>query len=461
MDISFSTKNGWEHISSGEKTRVYDFTDNYMKYIDGAKTERLACDLSVKMAKEKGYCDLSEKSSLSPGDKVYIVNRNKSVLFAHIGEDDVLNGINFIISHIDSPRIDIKQNPLYEEFDLALFRTHYYGGIKKYQWTALPLSLYGVVFLKDGTKVDISIGDEEGDPVFCISDLLPHLANEQMQKKMGEAFKGETLNIIVGSTPDVDCENNKFKTSVLKILNKKYGICEEDFISAELEAVPAGKAKDIGFDRSLVGAYGHDDRVCAFTSLAAFLELDVPKRTAVCMLVDKEETGSMGNSGMKSAFFEFALSSIINIIKGSFNELMLKQALRASSCLSADVGAATDPTYPDVVESQNAAIAGRGVVITKYTGSKGKNGTSDANAEFVYKIRKLFNDFDIIWQSSELGKTDFGGGGTISQYMANLDVDVLDCGVALFSMHAPFELASKFDIYMAYKAYKAFYMNCM
>ncbi|MBR2499962.1 MAG: aminopeptidase [Clostridia bacterium] len=460
MDLSYSTRNAWETYDSSQKEAVFSFSDGYKSFLNNAKTERLATSEALKIAKDYGFCDITEKDTLKSGDKVYLINRNKSVLFATIGKEDITSGINFVISHIDAPRIDIKQNPLYEDCDMALFKTHYYGGIKKYQWTALPLALYGIVFLKDGSKIDVSIGDNENDPVFCISDLLPHLADKQMQQKMFEAFKGETLNIIVGSTPDADSEKDKFKTSILKILNEKYKMSEEDFISAELEAVPALKASDVGLDRSIVGSYAHDDRICAYTSLRAFLETKEPQKTAVCMLVDKEEIGSMGNSGMRSAFFEFALATIISKMTNGYNELMLKTTLRNSSCLSADVSAAVDPYYQDVSEKQNAAILGHGIVITKYTGSRGKSGTSDANAEFVFKVRDIFNKANIIWQSAELGKTDAGGGGTIAQYVANLDVDVLDCGVSLLSMHAPFELASKADIYEAYKAYKAFYEQC-
>ena len=454
MDLSYSTKNAWETFDSAEKEKVFSFCEGYKDFLDNAKTERLATSEALKIAKENGFCDLTEKDSLKPGDKVYIINRKKNILLATIGKEDVLNGMNFVISHIDSPRIDIKQNPVYEDCDLALFKTHYYGGVKKYQWTAIPLSLHGVVFLADGTEITVAIGEDENDPVLCISDLLPHLAEKQMQQQMFEAFKGETLNIIIGSTPDNDAEKDKFKTTILKILNEKYGMVEEDFVSAELEAVPALKAKDVGLDRGLVGSYAHDDRICAYTSLRAFLEVTEPAKTAVCLLCDKEEIGSMGSTGMRSAFFEYTLATIISKIKGNYNELMMKTTLRNSFCLSADVSAAMDPYYQDVFEKQNAAICGRGIVITKYTGARGKSGTSDANAEFV------FNKAGIIWQAAELGKTDAGGGGTIAQYVANLDVDVLDCGVALLSMHAPYELASKADIYSAYKAYKAFYENC-
>lgn len=460
MDLTYNTKNAWETFDSAEKACVFSFCEDYRKFLNTAKTERLVIKEAVKIAKENGFCDLAEKDTLVPGDKIYFVNRNKNILLATIGKEDILNGINFIISHIDSPRIDIKQNPLYEDCDLSLLKTHYYGGIKKYQWTALPLSLIGTVFLSDGTELEISIGENEDDPVFCISDLLIHLADKQMQQKMFEAFKGETLNIIIGSTPDKSSEKDKFKMAILKILNEKYSMTEEDFVSAELQAVPSIKATDVGLDRSLLGSYAHDDRVCAYTSLRALLEINEPQKTSICLLVDKEEIGSMGNTGMRSASFEYAIGTIINKIKGNYSELMLKETLRNSFCLSADVNGAMDPYYQEPFEKQNAAVCGRGIVVTKYTGSRGKSGTSDANAEFVFKIRNIFNKEGIIWQSAELGKTDAGGGGTIAQYVANLDVEVLDCGVALLSMHAPFELASKADIYSAYKAYKAFYENC-
>ncbi len=460
MDLTYNTKNTWETLDSAEKDSVFSFCENYRKFLDAAKTERLAVKETVKLAKEKGFCELSEKNSLKPGDKIYFVNRNKSVLLATIGKEDILKGINFIISHVDSPRIDIKQNPLYEDCDLSLLKTHYYGGIKKYQWTALPLSLIGTVFLSDGTELEISIGENEGDPVFCISDLLIHLADKQMQQKIFEAFKGETLNIIIGSTPDESSEKDKFKMAILKILNEKYSMTEEDFVSAELEAVPALKACDVGLDRALLGSYAHDDRVCAYTSMRALFEVSAPEKTSVCLLVDKEEIGSMGSTGMRSAFFEYAIATIISKLKGNYSELMLKETFRNSACLSADVNGAIDPYYQDPFERQNASFCGRGVVITKYTGSRGKYGTSDANAEFVFKIRSLFNREGISWQAAELGKTDAGGGGTIAQYVANLDIDVLDCGVALLSMHAPFELVSKADVYSAYKAYRAFYENC-
>ncbi|MBQ3554363.1 MAG: aminopeptidase [Clostridia bacterium] len=458
-NLSYETKNGWNRISGEEKEKIFSFAEGYIEYLNEGKTERLACREAVRMAKEAGFCDIAEKESLSVGDKVYMVNRDKSVYLAVIGEEDILNGIRFVIAHIDSPRLDLKQNPLYEDSDMTLFKTHYYGGIKKYQWTAVPLALSGVVYKSNGEKVEVRIGDQPGDPVFCVTDLLPHLADGQMQKKATQIVEGENLNILIGSLPKAVDEKDEFKTAMLELLYEKYGICEEDFISAELEAFPAQAATDVGFDRSMVGSYGQDDRVCAYTALKAILETKSCKQTSVCVLVDKEEIGSMGNTGMRSAFFEYITASLIEKLKGNYNELMLKKVFRNSKCLSSDVNAAVDPNYPDVNEKKNASFLGRGIVMTKYTGSRGKSGTSDANAEFVYEVRKMFNDHHIIWQSSELGKVDAGGGGTIAQYVANLDVDVIDCGVALLSMHAPFEIASKLDVYMAYRAYLAFYQK--
>lgn len=456
-NLKYETKNGWNEISAEQEKAVFDFSKGYIDYLNNAKTERLACKTAVRLAEANGFCDISKKESLKAGDRVYIVNRDKTVYLAVIGTEDIENGINFVISHIDSPRVDLKQNPLYEDGEMALFKTHYYGGIKKYQWTALPLSLIGTVVTEDGKKIEVSIGEDDGDPVFCITDLLPHLATKQMQKKLSEGIEGEALNILIASKPNKDGEKEKFRTTVLKLLNEKYGICEEDFVSAELEAVPNAKACDVGLDRSMVGGYGQDDRVCAYTSLIAVLEEKNPQKTAVCVLVDKEEIGSMGNTGMRSAFFEYATALLIEKTKGSYNELMLKKTFRNSDCLSSDVSAAFDPTYPEVNDKNNCAYLGHGIVITKYTGSRGKSGTSDASAEFVAKIRKIFNENNVVWQAAELGKVDEGGGGTIAQYVANLDVNVIDSGVALLSMHAPFEISSKLDVYMAYLGYKSFY----
>lgn len=449
-------KNGWETVKDEDLNKIMSFSGDYIRYLNNAKTERLAIKEAIKLSKEAGFCDVTEMKRLVPGDKVYFNNRDKGLYLAVIGEEDITDGINFVVAHVDSPRLDLKGNPLYEDSDMALFKTHYYGGIKKYQWAAIPLSLIGVVYKKDGDKVEISIGEGENDPVFCVSDLLPHLAANQMQKKAGEVIEGESLNIIIGSVPS-DTEKDKFKSSVLTVLNEKYGICEDDFVTAEIEAVPAFPAKDLGLDRSMVGAYGQDDRVCAYTALRAILETSAPKKTVACVLVDKEEIGSMGNTGMKSAAFSYVTALLIEKCKGDYNELMRLTTFRNSKCMSADVNAAVDPNYPEVNEKNNAAFLGHGPVLTKFTGARGKSGTSDASAEFMAEVRKVFDDNNIVWQTGELGKVDAGGGGTIAQYAANLDIEVVDCGTALLSMHAPFEVASKFDIYMTYKAYQAFF----
>ena len=448
-------KNGWEVLKEDEMDKAINFCEGYIDFLNSSKTERLAVIETIKIAEKNGFSDISTKDKLVPGDKVYFNNRGKGIYLAVIGRKDISEGINFVIAHVDSPRLDLKANPLYEDSDMALLKTHYYGGIKKYQWTSIPLSLIGVVFKKDGTKVDISIGEDENDPVFCVSDLLPHLASKQMQKKLSEAIEGESLNIIIGSVPD-DAEKDRFKTAIMKILNSKYGICEQDFVTAEIEAVPSFKAKDLGLDRSMVGGYGQDDRVCAYAALSAVCETENPEKTVACVLVDKEEIGSMGNTGMKSAAFEYATSLIISKTKGEFNDLLKMQTLRNSKCISADVNAAFDPNYPEVNEKFNAAYFGHGPVLTKFTGSRGKSGTSDANAEFVSEVRNAFDKNGVIWQTGELGRVDIGGGGTIAQFAANLDIEVVDCGTALLSMHAPFEVASKLDIYMTYRAYKAF-----
>lgn len=442
-------------ISEAEKKEVFQFCDGYIRFLNASKTERLAISEAVRIAESEGFCDVATKDRLEPGDKVYFNNRGKGLYLAVIGTEDITKGINFVVAHVDSPRLDLKVNPLYEDSDMALLKTHYYGGIKKYQWTATPMSLIGVVYKKDGSKVEISIGEDEKDPVFCVSDLLPHLASKQMQKKLGEAIEGESLNLLFGSIPD-DSEKDKFKMTVLKLLNEKYGICEDDFVTAEIEAVPAFPAKDMGLDRSMIGGYGQDDRVCAYTALRAICEEAAPKKTVACVLVDKEEIGSMGNTGMKSASFEYTTALLIAKAKGDYSELMKLETFRNSKCMSADVNAAVDPNYPEVNEKNNAAIFGHGPTLTKFTGSRGKSGTSDASAEFMLEVRSVFDKYNVVWQTGELGKVDIGGGGTIAQYAANLDIEVVDCGTALLSMHAPLEVASKLDIYMTYKAYKAF-----
>lgn len=459
--LKYEIKNGWDVVTESEKLEIFQFNEEYKKFLDRAKTERESVAVAVELAKQKGFADIEDViasgKKLNPGDKVYAVNRDKGVMLAVIGNKSMEEGIQLLGAHMDAPRIDLKQNPLYEDSGLVLLKTHYYGGIKKYQWTAMPLALHGIVITEDGKKVNVTIGEDDNDPVFCITDLLPHLAQDQMQKKMSEGITGEGLNILFGSIPYNDDKiKEKIKLNIMNLLHEKYGIKEEDFISAELEIVPAFKARDIGLDRSLVGAYGQDDRVCGYTSLRAILALDGCEKTAVCLLVDKEEIGSMGNTGMQARFFENILAEIYNLTVGQYSELVLKRCLSRSKCLSADVSAGVDPNYEGVQDKRNAPYLNKGIVITKYTGARGKSGASDANAEFVCEIRRMFNQHSIVWQTGELGKVDQGGGGTIAQFVANLGMDVLDCGVALLSMHAPLEIASKLDIYMAYRTYYEF-----
>ncbi len=449
----------WEKVNKETKEQVFNLADDYKKFIDASKTERLSINEIVRRAKEAGFKNFKEQKGIKQGDKLYYVNKEKSAVLVVVGKDDVEKGMNIVGSHVDSPRIDLKQNPLYEEHGLTLLKTHYYGGIRKYQWVAIPLALYGTVVKENGDVIDIAIGDDENDPVFYITDLLPHLAKDQNDKKLSEAIEGEGLNVIIGSLPaEGKDDEKKFKLNVLKILNEKYGMIEEDFLTAELEIVPAGKARDVGIDRGMIMAYGHDDRVCAYTSLKAILEIDSPQKTAVALFADKEEVGSNGNTGMCSMFFNNMVAELIATKNnGEYSELLLKRALENSHMLSSDVAAGVDPTYPQVSEIQNTAIMGKGVTLVKYTGSRGKSGANDANAEYIGKLRKLFNENDVIWQTSELGKVDQGGGGTIAYIMANYNMDVVDIGVPVLSMHAPYELISKTDLYMTYKAYNAFY----
>ncbi|MBR3761041.1 MAG: aminopeptidase [Ruminococcus sp.] len=428
------------------------FCEDYKKFMDAAKIEREAVIYSIDFLKENGYVEYKKGMKLNPGDKIYSNNRGKAVMIAVIGTAPISDGVRLCVAHIDSPRLDLKQNPLYEDKELALFKTHYYGGIKKYQWTAIPLALHGMICKADGTEVSVSIGEDEGDPVFCITDLLPHLANAQMAKPLARGITGEQLNILIGSRPFKDDEESgAVKLNIMNILYEKYGITEADFISSELEAVPAFKAKDIGFDRSMIGAYGHDDKVCAYTALRATVECNNPVHTVVTVLTDKEETGSDGNTGLCSSYLEYFIYDLAEAL-GSDGRTVLS----ASECLSADVNAAFDPTFPEVNERNNCSYINKGVVITKYTGSRGKSGTSDASAEYTGKIRRLMNENNVIWQTGELGKVDEGGGGTVASYIANLNIDTIDLGVPVLSMHAPYEIVSKIDTYMAYKAFSVF-----
>ncbi len=446
--LYYKRKNG--RLVSSEETlnKADEYCEGYKSFLNKAKTEREAVKAATEMAKANGFSEFCRGKAYKAGDKVYINNRGKTLALAVIGEQPVEQGVNITAAHIDSPRLDLKPNPLYEDTDLALFKTHYYGGIKKYQWTAVPLSLHGVFVLKDGTVKEVSIGENENEPKFVINDLLPHLASEQIKRPLNEGVKGEELNVLVGSHPFKDDKGSELvKLNILKLLNEKYGITEEDFLSAELEMVPAAKSTDIGFDRSLIGSYGQDDRVCAYPALTAVLEVEKPEKTALAILTDKEEIGSCGNTGLESDFLRFVIGDLAKMQNGDPTV-----ALRNSKCLSADVNAGLDPTFQDVMEKKNASFLNYGVVVTKYTGARGKSGTSDASAEYVAQIRNMLDNAGIIWQTGELGKVDFGGGGTVAMFIANMGVDVVDLGVPVLSMHAPFETTAKFDVYMCYRA---------
>lgn len=462
--------NAWNKYDEDMKKKVFDFADEYRRFISLCKTERECVEEGVRILKASGYKDLKDviaaDEKLKAGDKVYAVNMNKAIVAFNIGETSIESGMNILGAHIDSPRLDIKQNPLYEETGLVLLDTHYYGGIKKYQWVATPLALHGVVALKDGTTVKVVIGEDIDDTVVGISDLLIHLASEQMDKKAAKVVEGEALDILVGSMPlkqesaksdKEDCKD-AVKKNILALLKEKYGIEEEDFMSAELEAVPAGPARDYGIDRSMIIGYGHDDRVCAYPSLIALVNADMPKRTGVCILVDKEEIGSVGATGMQSRFFENMVAEVMDRC-GEYSELKLRRALANSYMLSSDVSAAYDPNYASVFEKKNAAYFGKGMVFNKYTGARGKSGSNDASAEFVGKLRKFMDDADVAFQTAELGKVDIGGGGTIAYILANLDMNVIDSGIAVQNMHAPYEVISKADLYETLKGYEAFLKN--
>lgn len=448
-------KKTWKGVDEALMRDIQEFSKGYMSFLDKAKTEREAVKEVVRLAELHGFSDIDSFDKLKPGDRVYGVNHKKSVYLAVIGEDAIIDGFNAVGAHIDAPRLDLKQNPLYEDSDIALLKTHYYGGIKKYQWTAIPLALHGVVALTDGSVQEICIGEDADDPIFLVTDLLPHLAAKQNAKKLSEGVPAENLNIVFGSLPDPEAESESVKSNILELLEKKYGMKETDFRSAEIEAVPAGKARSLGLDNSMVAAYGQDDRVCSYPSLMALFDVQSPKRTAVCILSDKEEIGSVGNTGMESQNFELFLMNLLEKT-GIISPYAVQRTLSASLALSADVTAAYDPTYGDVMEKNNAAYMGRGISIKKYTGSRGKSGASDANAEFVAYVRGIFENAGVSYQSSEMGKVDEGGGGTIAYILANRGMQVLDCGVPVHSMHSPCESASKYDIYMAFKAYGAF-----
>lgn len=476
-------ENAWKSYTDQDKSELTELCEGYKSFLSQCKTERLATKRAIELASEAGYVPLAEaiaeKRALKPGDKVWIDNYGKAIMLVQIGTNDIEAGVNILGAHIDSPRLDLKQNPLYEASDFVLLDTHYYGGIKNYQWVALPLALKGVVAKKDGTVVDISLGDDPSDPVFCVTDLLPHLGAEQMKKNGREVVEGESLDVLFGSEPlvveaaeedegesakkDLSYEEQIASTAqkeavrahIMQLLFERYGIEEEDFLSAEIEVVPAGDARDCGLDRSMVIGYGQDDRVCAYTSLVAQLAIEDPARTAVCILVDKEEIGSVGATGMTSAFFENTMAEILNLM-GKQGDLALRRCLANSSMLSSDVSAAFDPSYASVFEPKNSAYCGRGLVFNKYTGSGGKSGSNDANAEYMAALRKIMDDSGVKYQTAELGRVNAGGGGTIAYIPAKYGMNVIDSGVAVLSMHSPWEVTSKADIYEAYKGYKAF-----
>lgn len=459
-------KNAWEKYPEGKKRdEVFSFAEDYRKFISDCKTERECTSAVYKDAVAHGYKDLDEliknKTAVKAGDRIVADNMGKGVALFNIGKKSIEDGMNILGAHIDSPRMDLKQVPLYEDTEMALLDTHYYGGIKKYQWVTLPLALHGVICKKDGTTVKVNIGDKPGDPVVGVSDLLIHLSGDQMSKKASEVIEGENLDVLIGSIPGPEKDENdkdikdRVKSNILNILSKEYKVDEDDFLSAEIEVVPAGEARDYGLDRSMIMGYGHDDRVCAYPSYRAMLEVADPEYTSVCLLVDKEEIGSVGASGMQSRFFENCVAEVMNLA-GEYTELAVRRAMKNSKVLSSDVSAAFDPNYPSVMEKKNSAYFGKGLVFNKYTGARGKSGSNDANAEYVAKIRKIMDDNEVSFQTSELGRVDVGGGGTIAYILANYDMNVIDSGVPVLNMHAPWEIISKVDLYEALKGYIAF-----
>lgn len=456
-------RNAWLSYTEAEEKELEQVAKAYRNFLNVGKTERECVTQIIREARAAGYESLEEKTAkgekLKAGDKVYTVGMKKIIALFHIGQDDISEGMNILGAHIDSPRLDVKQNPLYEDTDLAYLDTHYYGGVKKYQWVTLPLAIHGVVVKKDGSTAEVNIGEDEDDPIVYITDLLIHLAGKQMQKKAAEVIEGENLDILIGSRPLKDLEDDKkkeaVKQNVLNILKEKYDMEEEDFLSAELEIVPAGKARECGLDRSMIAAYGQDDRVCAYTSLLAMLGMDTPKHTSCCLFTDKEEIGSVGATGMQSRFFENAVAEVMELC-GQYSELALRRALSNSQVLSSDVSAAFDPNYPSVSEKKNAAYFGKGLVFNKYTGARGKSGSNDANAEYMAHLRAVLDKEEVAYQTSELGKVDQGGGGTIAYILANYGMQVIDSGVAVLNMHAPWEIISKVDLYEAFRGYVVF-----
>ncbi len=454
MDIGYKNKTGW---NKAEQSAVFDFAEGYKEFLNSGCSEREIFSESLRIAKAEGFVNIKDKQTLSPGDKIYAVNRGKALMLAVIGSQPLAKGFHLVGAHIDSPRLDAKPNPIIEDGNMAMMKTHYYGGIKKYQWTAIPLALSGVVIKKDGTKIHVSLGRYNDDFCFTITDLLVHLSAEQMKRSLSDGVRGEELNVLIGGIPLSEDDKESVKSAILVLLRDEYGIKEEDFLCAELEFTPAFPAKDVGFDKSFVGAYAQDDRVCAYAALQAILDVSTPAKTAICLLVDKEEVGSMGVTGMQSRFFENTLADMIDL-SDEYSELLVRHSLSNATCLSADVSAAFDPNYPSAFEKQNTPLAGCGIALMKYTGARGKSGSSDASAELFASVAALLDDNDICWQTGELGKVDEGGGGTIAQYTANLNIDTIDAGVPVLSMHSPFEVVSKIDLYESYRAYRAFYL---
>lgn len=447
-------KNAWEKYV--DQKELMEFCEDYKEFISKSKTERLFTKNSIELAKKAGFKDINDFKKLKKGDKVYAVNRDKNVCLFLIGEESLTKGINVLGAHIDSPRMDLKQNPIYEKDGFCYFDTHYYGGIKTYQRVTIPLSLIGVVIKKDGTKIEVNIGEDDKDPILYISDLLIHLAKDQLSKRANEVVLGENLDLLIGSIPSLKAKKEVVKENILNILKEKYKISEEDFVSSELEVVPSFKARDLGLDRSLLAAYGQDDKVCAYTSLRAILDTKEVKKTACVVLVDKEEIGSMGATGAQSRFFENVIAKLISLKEDNYNDLLLRECLTSSNVLSSDVSAGSDPLYNQVDSPRNNCYLGKGIVFNKYTGSRGKGGCNDANAEYIAKIRNIMDKNKIYYQTSELGKVDQGGGGTIAYILANLNMNVIDAGVGVLSMHSPLEITSKVDIFEAYNAYKVF-----
>ena len=453
MEIGYKNTSAWK---DADRDAVFDFAEGYKEFLNSGKSEREIIKTVKSIAENEGFVPLEQKHSLIPGDKVYKINRGKGIMLAVIGREPIKKGFNLVGAHVDSPRLDAKPNPVSEDGSMAMIKTHYYGGIKKYQWTAIPLTLSGVVIKKDGTKIDVSLGGEGDDFCFTITDILIHLASEQMKKSMSEGVAGEALNVLAGGIPHFEENEESVKKAILLLLREKYGIEEEELLTSELEFAPAFPAKDVGLDRSFVGAYAQDDRVCAYSALQAVLSVEEPKKTAVCLLVDKEEIGSMGVTGMESRFFENVIADMIDM-SDEYSDLSVRHALSNSTCLSADVCAAFDPNYPAPFDKQNTPVAGGGIALIKYTGARGKSGSSDASAELFSSVARIMNENGISWQTGELGKVDAGGGGTIAQFTANLNMDTIDAGVPVLSMHSPFEVVSKIDLYETFRAYSAFY----